>query len=50
MDVILEKGLEFLVTHPEAAKRILDSEIEMPNIPFPTMGGEVFWTTLAEFN
>ena len=22
----------------------------MPNIKFPTMGGEVFWTDLAEYN
>lgn len=29
---------------------ILDMELSFPNIPFPTMGGEVFWNTLAEYN
>lgn len=29
---------------------ILDMELSLPNIPFPTMGGEVFWTTLVEYN
>lgn len=29
---------------------ILDMELSLPNIPFPTMGGEVFWNTLAEYN
>ncbi len=29
---------------------ILKLELNMPNIPFPTMGGEVFWNTLAECN
>jgi hypothetical protein len=30
--------------------KILDMEISMPNIPMPTMGGEVFWNTLASCN
>lgn len=29
---------------------ILDMELSLPNIPFPTMGGEVFWNTLVEHN
>ncbi|MCI9545772.1 MAG: hypothetical protein HFH60_03645 [Lachnospiraceae bacterium] len=29
---------------------ILDMELSLPNIPFPTMGGEVFWNTLVEYN
>ena len=29
---------------------ILEQELSMPNIPTPTMGGNVFWTTLAESN
>ena len=31
-----------------ALMNILDSE--MPNIPFPTMGGHVFWNTIASRN
>lgn len=29
---------------------LLNKEISLPNIPFPTMGGEIFWIDLAEFN
>ena len=29
---------------------ILDSEISLPNVPLPTMGGQVMWDTLAEAN
>lgn len=35
-------GSEFL--------KILDSEISMPNIPMKTMGGHVWWITIAECN
>lgn len=28
--------------------KILEAEIAMPNIPTPTMGGEVLWNTLCE--
>lgn len=30
--------------------KIIESESSLPNIPFPTMGGLVFWRNLAEFN
>ena len=30
--------------------KIIESESSMPNIPFPTMGGLVFWRNIAEFN
>lgn len=49
----LDKGLEFLSKHPETINQLLnllDCEISMPNIPTPTMGGKVFWTTLSEYN
>lgn len=29
---------------------ILDMELSLPNVPFPTMGGEIFWNTLVEYN
>lgn len=29
---------------------ILDMELSLPNIPFPTMVDEVFWNTLVEYN
>ena len=37
---------------PDADKiiRLLDSELSMPNIPLKTMGGEVFWNNIIEYN
>lgn len=29
--------------------RILDSELSLPNIPMPTMGGTVFWNDIVEY-
>lgn len=31
-------------------QKILDAKLKLPNIKMPTMGGEVFWNTLAEAN
>lgn len=28
---------------------ILQKEISLPNIPMPTMGGEIWWRTIAEY-
>lgn len=53
MEKIYEEGLKILAENPDLVPEaidILDSELSMPNIPFPTMGGEVFWNTLASFN
>lgn len=47
-----EDMFRFIASNPNAAKNflsILDEEISMPNIPMPTMGGEVFWNTLCEY-
>lgn len=29
--------------------QMLDAELSLPNIPFPTMGEEVFWTDIAKY-
>ena len=34
----------------ESLLRILDTELSLPNIPTPTLGGEVLWNTIAEYN
>lgn len=47
------KAMEIISTNPSAVKiflSILNEEISMPNIPMPTLGGEVFWNTLCERN
>lgn len=31
-------------------REIIANEISMPNIPFPTLGGLVFWNNIAECN
>lgn len=41
--------LDLLSKSPELLE-ILDKELQLPNIPTKTMGGEVFWHTLAEVN
>lgn len=41
---LLETGLKLLAGNPS----LIDGM--MPNIPFPTMGGEFFWNNLAEEN
>ena len=48
-----EKVLKILgdrSSHSDSLLRILDAELSLPNIPMPTMGGEVFWNNIAEFN
>jgi len=39
---MLEEGLKLLSMGEKLPS--------LPNIPFPTMGGEVFWNELANFN
>ena len=42
----LDKGLSILVNSPD----IINELGLMPNVNFPTMGGKVWWTDLAECN
>nr|MCR4892085.1 hypothetical protein [Lachnospiraceae bacterium] len=44
----IKLALEFIANAPELAQKVLDQALSLPNIPTPTMGGEVFWDTLAE--
>lgn len=41
--------LKILVKNPETILQLLDKELSLPNIPTATMGGEVFWETLANY-
>ncbi len=48
----MNKGFKTVVDSPIMLRELLallDAEISLPNIPFPTMGGQVFWDTLAEY-
>ena len=47
---MFEELLKLFVESPrEIVNGMWDWKISMPNIPFPTMGGHVFWNTLAEY-
>lgn len=46
--MIYEDALKLIAMNPEWALSLLEKELSLPNIPTPTMGGEVFWNTLAE--
>ena len=45
----IKSAFDFLLKFPEEGMKILNSELCMPNIPFPTMGGHTFWTTLCQY-
>lgn len=45
--------LKIVATAPQllhSVNDILNEEISLPNIPTPTLGGKVFWNTLAEYS
>ena len=46
---LILSALNLLAQSTELRQK-LSQELDMPNIPMPTMGGRVFWTTLAEHN
>ena len=46
---IIKLALDFLLKFPDEGMNILNSDLCMPNIPFPTMGGHTFWTNLCEY-
>jgi hypothetical protein len=51
-DLNINENFKMLVLNPAMFQdflQLLDMEISLPNIPMPTMGGEVFWDTLAEY-
>lgn len=53
MNSSIKQGLVSISSNPEELNKFLDifkKDISLPNIPFWTMGGEVFWTTLCEAN
>lgn len=52
METNILNGLRALSTSNDLSGflSILNMEISLPNVPFPTMGGTVFWTTLCEYN
>ena len=45
----IKSAFDFLLKFPEEGMKILNSELCIPNIPFPTMGGHTFWTTLCQY-
>ena len=50
-ETLIIKGLTKIATDPKAIGRLLNVlDSPMPNIETPTMGGEVFWTNIANVN
>lgn len=47
---MIEKQLAMIAADPKLIGKLCDLIGEMPNIDFPTMGGQVFWDTLAQSN
>ncbi len=43
-------ALKLIAENMDTAIDFLNKEISAPNIPTPTLGGEVFWNDLAEYN
>ena len=46
---IANKALKFMSNCREECMDILNSELCMPNIPMPTLGGHTFWITLTSW-
>lgn len=42
--------LKLIDRNPQKVFGLLNQELSLPNIPMKTMGGEVWWTNLAEYN
>lgn len=49
MDNEILLALKLIEKNAENALNFLNKELSAPNIPTPTLGGEVFWNDLAEF-
>ena len=45
-----KSALDFLMGNYSEGIKFFQSELCMPNIPMPTLGGHTFWDTLAEYN
>ena len=43
------KILSLLAVDPNKVLELLNQELSLPNIPTPTLGGEVFWNDLATY-
>ena len=46
---LILNALALLSQNSDLLNKFVQS-LDMPNIPLPTLGGHVFWTTLAEYN
>ena len=44
-----DKILSLLAVDPNKVLELLNQELSLPNIPTPTLGGEVFWNDLATY-
>ena len=45
-----QSALKEIAQNPDATLNLLNMELSLPNIPFPTMGGHVFWNDIESYN
>lgn len=46
----LNKAMQIIAMDPSEGIDYINKELFLPNLPTPTMGGEKFWNTLADYN
>jgi hypothetical protein len=49
-EILAVKALSLIAENPQLIGKILEEMGQMPNIPMPTMGGNIFWTEIANVN
>ena len=49
-EILINGFVEFIKNGPDIVDKLNELDLSFPNIPFPTMGGKVFWLTLKEVN
>ena len=49
-EFLIKGFVELIKNAPDVVDKLNELDVSFPNIPFPTMGGKVFWLTLKEFN
>ena len=49
-ELLINGFVAFIKNGPDIVDKLNELDLSFPNIPFPTMGGKVFWLTLKDVN